>query len=108
MWISKSCVTPPVALVFIVCLFVFTFPFRYRLQTVRSLAGVSLMLRLLWACLRWDDMAVKPSASVGTTRKGEGMLSILISTLSLSCPTFDLQLLLSFVLFFANKICLST
>lgn len=45
--------------------------FRYRLQTVRSLAGVSLMLRLLWACLRWDDMAVKPSAAVGTTRKGE-------------------------------------
>lgn len=48
--------------------------FRYRLQTVRSLAGVSLMLRLLWACLRWDDMAVKPSATVGTTRKGEIML----------------------------------
>lgn len=48
--------------------------FRYRLQTVRSLAGVSLMLRLLWACLRWDDMAVKPSASVGTTRKGDRTL----------------------------------
>lgn len=43
---------------------------RYRLQTVKSLAGVSLMLRLLWACLRWDDMAVKPSAAVGTTRTG--------------------------------------
>lgn len=43
---------------------------RYRLQTVRSLAGVSLMLRLLWASLRWDDMAVKPSAAVGTTRTG--------------------------------------
>lgn len=28
------------------------------------------MLRLLWACLRWDDMAVKPSAAVGTTRTG--------------------------------------
>lgn len=44
---------------------------RYRLQTVRSLAGVSLMLRLLWACLKWDDMAVKPSALVAMTRKGE-------------------------------------
>lgn len=43
---------------------------RYRLQTVKSLAGVNLMLRLLWACLRWDDMAVKPSAAVGTTRTG--------------------------------------
>ncbi|XP_061568415.1 nucleosome-remodeling factor subunit BPTF isoform X2 [Cololabis saira] len=47
----------------------FAITWRYRLQTVRSLAGVSLMLRLLWACLRWDDMAVKPSAAVGTTRK---------------------------------------
>lgn len=28
------------------------------------------MLRLLWACLRWDDMAVKPSAGSGTTRTG--------------------------------------
>ncbi|XP_045074916.1 nucleosome-remodeling factor subunit BPTF-like isoform X6 [Coregonus clupeaformis] len=50
---------------------------RYRLQTVKSLAGVSLMLRLLWACLRWDDMAVKPSAAVGTTRTA---LSPLIAT----------------------------
>ncbi|XP_053530358.1 nucleosome-remodeling factor subunit BPTF isoform X4 [Ictalurus punctatus] len=46
----------------------FGITWRYRLQTVRSLAGVSLMLRLLWACLRWDDMSVKPSAAVGTTR----------------------------------------
>ncbi|KAJ3614943.1 hypothetical protein NHX12_018512 [Muraenolepis orangiensis] len=46
----------------------FGITWRYRLQTVRSLAGVSLMLRLLWACLRWDDMAVKPSSAVGTTR----------------------------------------
>ncbi|XP_037544827.1 nucleosome-remodeling factor subunit BPTF [Nematolebias whitei] len=47
----------------------FGITWRYRLQTVRSLAGVSLMLRLLWACLRWDDMAVKPSTAVGMTRK---------------------------------------
>uniref|UniRef100_A0A672LVQ3 Bromodomain PHD finger transcription factor n=1 Tax=Sinocyclocheilus grahami TaxID=75366 RepID=A0A672LVQ3_SINGR len=46
----------------------FGITWRYRLQTVRSLAGVSLMLRLLWACLRWDDMSVKPSPTVGTTR----------------------------------------
>ncbi|KAF4092694.1 hypothetical protein AMELA_G00023820 [Ameiurus melas] len=46
----------------------FGITWRYRLQTVKSLAGVSLMLRLLWACLRWDDMSVKPSAAVGTTR----------------------------------------
>nr|XP_019939674.1 PREDICTED: nucleosome-remodeling factor subunit BPTF isoform X3 [Paralichthys olivaceus] len=46
----------------------FGITWRYRLQTVKSLAGVSLMLRLLWASLRWDDMAVKPSAAIGTTR----------------------------------------
>lgn len=35
------------------------------------------MLRLLWACLRWDDMSVKPSAAVGTTRTGGLTLLIL-------------------------------
>ncbi|MEQ2215233.1 hypothetical protein XENOCAPTIV_029378, partial [Xenoophorus captivus] len=53
----------------------FGISWRYRLQTVRSLAGVSLMLRLLWACLRWDDMAVKPSAAVGTTRKDTDIIT---------------------------------
>lgn len=51
-------------------------PYRYRLQTVRSLAGVSLTLRLLWACLRWDDMGVKPSPAVGTTRTGWGSFAL--------------------------------
>ncbi|XP_028674723.1 nucleosome-remodeling factor subunit BPTF isoform X3 [Erpetoichthys calabaricus] len=46
----------------------FSITWRYRLQTVKSLAGISLMLRLLWACLRWDDMAVKPSSAGGSTR----------------------------------------
>ncbi|XP_038227261.1 nucleosome-remodeling factor subunit BPTF isoform X6 [Dermochelys coriacea] len=46
----------------------FGITWRYRLQTVKSLAGVSLMLRLLWACLRWDDMAAKPPPGGGTTR----------------------------------------
>ncbi|XP_062853895.1 nucleosome-remodeling factor subunit BPTF-like isoform X2 [Trichomycterus rosablanca] len=45
----------------------FGITWRYRLQTANSLAGTSLMLHLLWACLRWDDMAVKPS-NAGTTR----------------------------------------
>ena len=50
------------------------FSFRYRLQTVKSLAGVSLMLRLLWASLRWDDMAAKAPPGGGTTRTGKGVL----------------------------------
>ncbi|XP_007456848.1 PREDICTED: nucleosome-remodeling factor subunit BPTF isoform X2 [Lipotes vexillifer] len=46
----------------------FGITWRYRLQTVKSLAGVSLMLRLLWASLRWDDMAAKAPPGGGTTR----------------------------------------
>nr|XP_012602824.1 nucleosome-remodeling factor subunit BPTF isoform X13 [Microcebus murinus] len=46
----------------------FGITWRYRLQTVKSLAGVSLMLRLLWASLRWDDMAAKAPPGAGTTR----------------------------------------
>uniref|UniRef100_A0A4X2L843 Bromodomain PHD finger transcription factor n=1 Tax=Vombatus ursinus TaxID=29139 RepID=A0A4X2L843_VOMUR len=46
----------------------FGITWRYRLQTVKSLAGVSLMLRLLWASLRWDDMAAKTPPGGGTTR----------------------------------------
>ncbi|XP_042688761.1 nucleosome-remodeling factor subunit BPTF isoform X12 [Centrocercus urophasianus] len=46
----------------------FGITWRYRLQTVKSLAGVSLMLRLLWACLKWDDMAAKAPPGGGTTR----------------------------------------
>ncbi|XP_053308876.1 nucleosome-remodeling factor subunit BPTF isoform X2 [Spea bombifrons] len=46
----------------------FGITWRYRLQTVKSLAGVSMMLRLLWASLRWDDMAAKPPPGGGITR----------------------------------------
>lgn len=38
---------------------------------MKSLAGVSLMLRLLWASLRWDDMAAKAPPGGGTTRTGK-------------------------------------
>lgn len=54
------------------------------------------MLRLLWACLRWDDMAVKPSASVGTTRKGKKKLYIF------TCADFSI---LNQSLFFFFKAC---
>ncbi|OWF46473.1 nucleosome-remodeling factor subunit NURF301-like isoform X2 [Mizuhopecten yessoensis] len=35
---------------------------RYRTQTVKSFGGVGLQLRILWACLRWDDLSIKPPA----------------------------------------------
>ncbi|XP_073516429.1 nucleosome-remodeling factor subunit BPTF isoform X3 [Phyllobates terribilis] len=46
----------------------FGIAWRYRLQTVKTLAGFSLMLRLLWASLRWDDMIAKPPPGGGITR----------------------------------------
>ncbi|XP_006825458.1 uncharacterized protein LOC102809160, partial [Saccoglossus kowalevskii] len=33
---------------------------RYRVQTLRSLSAAGLLLRIVWACVRWDDLAVKP------------------------------------------------
>ncbi|XP_030839912.1 nucleosome-remodeling factor subunit BPTF isoform X3 [Strongylocentrotus purpuratus] len=40
---------------------------RYRLQTVKSLSAVSLLLRTLWACIRWDDLNIKPPNNNGVT-----------------------------------------
>ncbi|XP_049831961.1 nucleosome-remodeling factor subunit NURF301 isoform X2 [Schistocerca gregaria] len=37
----------------------------YRTVNLRSLAAASLQLRIMWACLRWDDMQVKPPSSDG-------------------------------------------
>ena len=35
---------------------------RYRTHCVKSLAAAALQLRVLWACMRWDDLAQKPPA----------------------------------------------
>ncbi|XP_072167720.1 nucleosome-remodeling factor subunit BPTF-like [Diadema setosum] len=40
---------------------------RYRLQTVKSLSAVSLLLRILWASVRWDDINIKPPNNNGVT-----------------------------------------
>lgn len=37
----------------------------FRTLNARSLATVSQQLRILWACLRWDDMTAKPPTSNG-------------------------------------------
>lgn len=37
----------------------------YRMVNLRSLAAVALQLRILWACLRWDDMQAKPPSTDG-------------------------------------------
>ena len=44
---------------------------HYRTLTARSLAAAAVQLRVLWACVRWDDMAVKPPAAGTTTRTTE-------------------------------------
>lgn len=37
----------------------------YRTVNLRSLASASLQLKILWACLRWDDMQMKPPTTDG-------------------------------------------
>lgn len=37
----------------------------YRTVNLKSLASAALQLRILWACLRWDDMQAKPLSSDG-------------------------------------------
>ncbi|PSN39772.1 hypothetical protein C0J52_15320, partial [Blattella germanica] len=37
----------------------------YRTVNLRSLAAAALQLRIMWACLRWDDMQVKPPSNDG-------------------------------------------
>ncbi|KRT79741.1 PHD finger motif containing protein [Oryctes borbonicus] len=37
----------------------------YRTVNLKSLAAAALQLRILWACLRWDDMQAKPLSSDG-------------------------------------------
>lgn len=37
----------------------------YRTINLNSLSAVSLQVRILWACVRWDDMAMKPSNNDG-------------------------------------------
>ncbi|XP_053677351.1 nucleosome-remodeling factor subunit NURF301 [Anopheles nili] len=37
----------------------------YRSVNLSSLAAVGLQLRILWTCLRWDDMAMKPLTADG-------------------------------------------
>ncbi|KAK7791905.1 hypothetical protein R5R35_005426 [Gryllus longicercus] len=37
----------------------------YRTVNLRSLAAAALQLRILWTCLRWDDMQVKPPSNDG-------------------------------------------
>lgn len=37
----------------------------YRTVNLKSLAAAALQLRILWACLRWDDMQMKPPNTDG-------------------------------------------
>jgi len=37
----------------------------YRTVGLKSLAAAAIQLRILWACLRWDDMAAKPMSTDG-------------------------------------------
>ncbi|XP_032667402.1 nucleosome-remodeling factor subunit NURF301 isoform X2 [Odontomachus brunneus] len=40
----------------------------YRTVGLKSLAAAAIQLRVLWACLRWDDMAAKPLSTDGKSQ----------------------------------------
>ncbi|XP_025163350.1 nucleosome-remodeling factor subunit NURF301 isoform X1 [Harpegnathos saltator] len=40
----------------------------YRTVGLKSLAAAAIQLRILWACLRWDDMAAKPLSTDGKSQ----------------------------------------
>ncbi|XP_014482955.1 PREDICTED: nucleosome-remodeling factor subunit NURF301 isoform X2 [Dinoponera quadriceps] len=40
----------------------------YRTVGLKSLAAAAIQLRILWSCLRWDDMAAKPLSSDGKSQ----------------------------------------
>lgn len=54
---------------------VFKTAWRYRTQTCRSYGAVGSQLRILWACLRWDDLAVKPPAGGTNTISTESEIT---------------------------------
>lgn len=49
----------------------------YKTLNARTLATVALQLRILWSCLRWDDMMTKPPTSNGkiVTNTDTGIVS---------------------------------
>ena len=48
---------------------------RYRTQTLKTFAAASLQLRILWACIRWDDINVKPPAGGTNTVSTESEIT---------------------------------
>ncbi|XP_064622398.1 nucleosome-remodeling factor subunit BPTF-like isoform X2 [Lineus longissimus] len=48
---------------------------RYRTMNLHSYAAAALQLRILWACLRWDDMNVKPPAGGTNTISTESEIT---------------------------------
>lgn len=40
----------------------------YRTVGLKSLAAAAIQLRILWACMRWDDMAAKPLSTDGKSQ----------------------------------------
>lgn len=41
--------------------------YRYRTQVIKSVHAAALQLRVLWCCLRWDDMNCKPPPGGSST-----------------------------------------
>lgn len=51
----------------------------YRTMNLKSLAAIALQLRILWCCLRWDDMSTKPPTSDGKHQVKKKLKLVFIS-----------------------------
>ena len=58
----------------------------YRTACLESLQAVALQLRILWACLKWDDMHTKPATLDG---KNQVMARLFHSRLFINDVTQD-------------------
>ena len=78
----------------------------YRTASLESLQSVALQLRILWACLKWDDMHTKPATLDGKnqvlTRSGFNTVGIQIPVVSIDL--FCTKILHVFTMGYINDI----
>jgi nucleosome-remodeling factor subunit BPTF len=64
---------------------------RYRTQTLRSISAAAIQLRILWACIRWDDLNARPPASGTSTLTTETDITTTELLQKRDVPPLDLR-----------------
>ncbi|XP_078692537.1 nucleosome-remodeling factor subunit BPTF-like isoform X2 [Branchiostoma floridae x Branchiostoma belcheri] len=69
----------------------FRLAWRYHVQILRSLSSVASLIRVLWACLRWEDMSIKPPTGTSNTITTETEITTTEITKRRDVGTFGLR-----------------